>query len=115
EIPIRLKNTFNPTFPGTVISSNHADIKQSSPIKGISSISNVCLGRLEGSGMVGVVGTSGRLFSALAREKVNVILISQASSEHSICFVVDPTHADNAKQAVENEFMYEIAAGQIDH
>ncbi len=71
--------------------------------------------RLEGSGLMGVAGTSMRLFSSLAKEKINVILISQASSEHSICFVIDPKFsADEAKKAVEEEFKVEIVAKYID-
>lgn len=111
HIPIRIKNTFEPAFDGTLISETPDSGKFM--IKGISSINDVCMMRLEGSGMVGVAGTASRLFSALAREKINIILISQASSEHSICFVIDPKSAKQAINAVENEFRFEIAAGYI--
>ncbi len=112
KIPIRIKNTFNPSFPGTVISAESA----AGPflIKGISSISDMALLRIEGSGMVGVSGIAGRLFAVLARHGINIILITQASSEHSICFAVLPKHADSAKQIIEKEFELELQVGRID-
>src|SRR6478735_11383864 len=87
QIPIWIKNTFNPTFIGTRIGAdgNGKDMI----IKGISSMNRISLLSVEGSGLLGVVGVSMRLFGALAKEKINVILISQASSEHSICLAVD--------------------------
>jgi aspartokinase/homoserine dehydrogenase 1 len=84
------------------------------PIRGISSIHGVALLRLEGDGMVGVPGIAMRLFGALAREGISVILISQASSEHSICFAVEPAAVDAAAAAVRREFALERAAGLID-
>lgn len=112
KIPIWIKNTFNPSNPGTLIS------QKTKPtdflIKGISSIENIAMMNLQGSGMVGVPGVSARLFGTLAKESINVILITQASSEHSICFVVDPKDADRAKEAIEEEFVHEINAGKID-
>lgn len=104
-IPIWIKNTFNPSFEGTLIS---VDTINGKIIKGISSMSNISLLSVEGTGLLGVVGVSMRLFGALASAKVNVILISQASSEHSICFAVDSASARNAKTAIEREFQYEI-------
>jgi len=112
KIPILVKNTFNPDFPGTTISSKSKD--ESHIVKGISSLSNICLLNVEGSGMVGVTGVSGRLFTALSREKINVILISQASSEHSICLAIDASEAAKAKRVIETEFQFEIRNGQID-
>ncbi len=111
NIPIVIKNKLNPDFPGTVISkkTNHNFI-----IQGISSISDIALLRLQGSGMVGVPGVSKRLFGALSNEKINIILISQASSEHSICFAVEPNSAEQAKNAIESEFSEEIKNNQID-
>jgi aspartokinase/homoserine dehydrogenase 1 len=106
NIPLRIRNTFNPDFEGTLISNYHE--KNSSIIKGISSIGEVTLLTLEGNGMVGVIGVSGRLFSALAMHKVNVILITQGSSEHSISFAVKPQDAAKAKTAIEMEFEYEL-------
>lgn len=111
RIPIWIKNTFNPTFEGTVI---HADSKNGKLIKGISSMNGISLLNVQGSGLLGVVGVSMRLFATLAREKVNVILISQASSEHSICFAVDNSHAQMAKHAIEKEFQFEIRNEEID-
>jgi len=112
KIPIRIKNTFNPDFPGTTIQAQGNG--KSYMIRGISSIQNIALLRVQGSGMIGVTGIAMRLFSALAREKVNVILITQASSEHSICLATAPESADKAKAAIEQEFDLERRANQID-
>lgn len=111
HIPIWIKNTFNPSFKGTLIHSTSANGKM---IKGISSMNGVSLLSLQGSGLLGVVGASMRLFATLARENVNVILISQASSEHSICFAVENFYAIKAKAAIEREFQYEIRNEEID-
>lgn len=111
QIPIWIKNTFNPTFKGTVI---HAHSSNGKMIKGISSMNGVCLLSLQGSGLLGVVGASMRLFATLARENINVILISQASSEHSICFAIENQSAPQAKAAIEREFQYEIRNEEID-
>src|SRR5688572_21892437 len=111
QIPIWIKNTFNPTFKGTVIHSQSSNGKM---IKGISSMNGVTLLSLQGSGLLGVVGASMRLFATLARENVNVILISQASSEHSICFAVENHISAVAKTAIEKEFQYEIRNEEID-
>ena len=111
QIPIWIKNTFNPSFKGTVIHSQSTNGKM---IKGISSMNGVSLLSLQGSGLLGVVGASMRLFATLARENISVILISQASSEHSICFAVENRFADKAKAAIEKEFLYEIRNDEID-
>ncbi len=111
RIPIWIKNTFNPSFRGTLIHSQSANGKI---IKGISCMNAVSLLSLQGSGLLGVVGASMRLFATLARERVNVILISQASSEHSICFAVENGHAHAAKVAIEKEFQYEIRNEEVD-
>jgi aspartokinase/homoserine dehydrogenase 1 len=111
-IPIRIRNTFNPGDGGTLIASGVAD--SPFPIRGISSLSNVTLIRLQGSGMVGVAGFSSRLFGALARKNVNVILITQSSSEYSICFAVEPSSAYAAAAALIEEFDREITAASID-
>ncbi|HEX5169324.1 MAG TPA: bifunctional aspartate kinase/homoserine dehydrogenase I [Cyclobacteriaceae bacterium] len=105
KIPIWIKNTFNPSFAGTIISS---EVTNGKIIKGISSMNGVSLVNVTGSGLVGVVGVSMRLFGTLANEKINVILISQASSEHSICFAIESNLARRAKTAIEKEFQYEI-------
>src|SRR5690606_37034655 len=83
-------------------------------IKGVSSMNGISLLNVTGSGLVGVVGVSKRLFGTLADEKINVILISQASSEHSICFAVESKYALRAKAAIEREFAYEIAKEEMD-
>lgn len=105
KIPIWIKNTFNPSFQGTLISS---EVTNGKIIKGISSMNGVSLINVTGSGLVGVVGVSMRLFGTLATEKINVILISQASSEHSICLAIESKFAKSAKAAIESEFQYEI-------
>jgi aspartokinase/homoserine dehydrogenase 1 len=111
RIPIWIKNTFNPAFSGTVIQSEYSNGKM---IKGISSMNGITLLNLQGSGLLGVVGASMRLFATLAREKVNVILISQASSEHSICLAVESQHTARAKAAIEKEFQFELRNEEID-
>ncbi len=111
-IPIQIKNTFEPENPGTRISKT-LENELEHPIKGISSISGITLVTLQGIGMVGVTGISMRLFSALAKENVNVILISQASSENSISVAIDEYAIDLAEHAIKNEFEKEIAVGQI--
>lgn len=111
RIPIWIKNTFNPDFEGTVI---HAESTNGKLIKGISSMNSVSLLNIQGSGLLGVVGVSMRLFATLARERINVILISQASSEHSICIAIDSHAARQAKQAIEKEFVHEIRSEEID-
>ncbi len=111
-IPIRILNTFNTDFPGTVIQKEAVQTDQL--ISGISSIDDIALLRLQGSGMVGIPGIAARLFSALARGEVNIILISQASSEHSICVAVKPEAVKTAKRAIEKEFNLEIKAHLID-
>ncbi len=112
KIPIWIKNTFNTSFEGTLINEETSVTDHS--VKGISSIENISMLNLTGSGMVGVPGVSGRLFGALARHSINVILITQASSEHSICFVIDSKESAQARIAVEEEFVHEIKAGKID-
>lgn len=112
QIPIWIKNTFNPSFAGTVISekSNGKNLI----IKGISSMDKISLLSVQGSGLVGVVGVSMRLFGTLAKESISVILISQASSEHSICFAIESAKANQAKKAIEKEFQYEIRSREMD-
>ena len=111
-IPIRIKNTFNPDKRGTLI-SKEAD-PGSFPIRGISSINPVALIRVQGPAMVGVAGFSSRLFGALARRRISVILITQSSSEYSICFAVLPADIPAALQAIREEFDREISRGVID-
>ena len=112
KIPIVIKNTFDTDFEGTII---RHDCKPSNlPIKGISSINNISILNLEGSGMVGKAGFSGRLFYMLAREQINVILITQSSSEHSITFAVSPGDAEKAKKLIEQEFELELVAKKLE-
>jgi bifunctional aspartokinase / homoserine dehydrogenase 1 len=111
KIPLRIKNTFNPSFEGTLISSKTNG--SGFLIKGISSIDNISLISIHGSGMVGVAGISQRIFGALAAKNISVILITQASSEHSLCFAVLPLAALSAKKAIEQEFRFEIKEGLI--
>ena len=112
KIPLRIKNTFNRAFPGTLIKS--AADAGNYLVKGISSINDISLINFQGSGMVGVAGVSSRLFGVLAANNINLILITQASSEHSICFAIDPADATVAKRVIEDEFRREIDAGKID-
>lgn len=112
HIPILIKNTFNPTSPGTYITSEPGESQI--PVKGITSIDNIALLTVSGSGMVGIPGTSMRLFGALGRNKISVILISQASSEHSITFAVTGKEAAKAQEVLEEEFQFELQAGKID-
>ncbi|QNR84613.1 bifunctional aspartate kinase/homoserine dehydrogenase I [Pedobacter riviphilus] len=112
KIPIVIKNTFEPDFAGTYIKS---DVKTSSlPIKGISSIDHISIINLTGSGMVGKAGFSGRLFSLLSREQINVVLITQSSSEHSITFAVKPTDASQAISLIKKEFELELDAKKLE-
>lgn len=113
QIPLRIRNTFNPSFPGTFI-SNETDSSKFS-IKGISSIAEVSIVNFTGSGMVGISGVSSRLFGVLGKEDINIIMITQASSEHSICFALTPEDALKAEKAIAAEFANEISSGKINH
>jgi aspartokinase/homoserine dehydrogenase 1 len=113
NIPLRVKNTLNPAVPGTRIAK---DIKRHSwPITSIASIENVALLNVEGSGMQGTPGIASRVFAALARADVNVIMISQASSEHSICIVCRADQAKKALAGLKAELVKEIQARQIEN
>ncbi|MFT3910983.1 MAG: bifunctional aspartate kinase/homoserine dehydrogenase I [Ferruginibacter sp.] len=118
-IPVWIKNTFAPTDYGTVIANrDHPDIAlkagDKNIVRGISSINNIFLISLEGSGMVGIPGFSKRLFEALSNEKINVILITQSSSEHSISVAIDGNLAERAKLAVDTAFANEIALQKVE-
>ena len=112
NIPVRVKNTFSPDDEGTLIDSSAAH--NGNIIRGITSINNIALLGLEGSGMVGIPGFSKRLFEALAGASINVIMITQGSSEHSICVAVEESNATRAKESIDKIFEQEIAAGQVD-
>lgn len=112
KIPTWVKNTFVPGDFGTLIESGYANGKDI--IRGISSINNVALVSLEGSGMVGIPGFSKRLFESLANEQVNVILITQSSSEHSICVAINAEDIHKAKYTVDRAFEFEINNGKVE-
>lgn len=111
-IPVWVKNTFAPTDFGTLIEAETSPEKKI--IRGISSIDNISVLNLEGSGMVGIPGFSKRLFDALSRANINVILITQSSSEHSICVAIEDKFGKRAKESVDKEFEYEISVGKIE-
>jgi aspartokinase/homoserine dehydrogenase 1 len=113
RIPIVIKNTFNTDFAGTYI--KHGVSPSSLPIKGISSIDEISVLNLTGSGMVGKAGFSGRLFSMLSREQVNVVLITQSSSEHSITFAVKPSDSLKALSLINKEFELELQARKLEY
>ncbi|ULC58145.1 bifunctional aspartate kinase/homoserine dehydrogenase I [Flaviramulus sp. BrNp1-15] len=112
NIPIHIKNTLEPEAVGTVISND--EVISKSPVKGISNINNIALLTLQGSGMIGIPGFSKRLFETLSQEKINIILITQASSEHSICLGIEEKDADIAKTTIDATFENEIALHKID-
>lgn len=111
KIKIRIKNTFNPDFKGTVILER--DESKPFTLKGISSIENISLVRIQGSGMVGTTGIASRIFSIMAENNINIILITQASSEHGICFAVLPEKSKLAKESLEKNFRLEILDNKI--
>ena len=112
NIPILIKNTFEPEAEGTYISNEITS--QSNPVKGISHIDNITLITLEGPGMIGVAGSSKRLFEVLSHVHINVIFITQASSEHSICIGILNSDAANAEQAINKAFEIEILQNKIE-
>jgi len=111
NIPIYIKNTFAPDDFGTLITREVSDRKQA--VTGISHIENIAVITLEGSGMVGIPGFSKRLFETLFAEKINVILITQASSEHSICLAIERKDMDKAKTVIDAAFEFEISKGKV--
>ncbi|MBM4233133.1 MAG: bifunctional aspartate kinase/homoserine dehydrogenase I [Gammaproteobacteria bacterium] len=110
EIPIWIRNTFAPDHAATLICAHP---QSALPVKGITSIENIALLNLEGAGMIGVPGTASRLFGALREEGISVVLISQGSSEHSICCAVPRDQADRAVATVRTAFARELDEGQI--
>ena len=112
NIPILIKNTFNSSAPGTLISDIHGNI-EGKAIKGISSINDTCLITLTGFGMVGVIGVNSRIFAALARNGISVFLVSQASSEHNTSFAVKNCDAEEAVKVLKDEFSAELLTGEI--
>jgi aspartokinase/homoserine dehydrogenase 1 len=112
KIPVWIKNTFAPNDYGTLIESEVGE--NENVVQGLSSIGKISLLRLEGSGMIGIPGFSKRLFEALSNEKINVILITQSSSEHSICVAIDAANTNRAKFAVDEAFSLEIAQQRVE-
>ncbi len=110
-IPIYVKNTFDPDAPGTLIEKNPPRGKEK--LIGISNSDKIALISLEGSGMVGIPGFSSRLFDTLSRSGINIILITQASSVHTMCIAVSEKDADKAKAAADACFAYEISLGKL--
>ncbi|REL33409.1 bifunctional aspartate kinase/homoserine dehydrogenase I [Rhodohalobacter sp. SW132] len=112
QIPIVIKNTFDPSQPGTSIR------KEIQPthnlIKGLSSIGNITMLTVKGSGMIGVSGIAARIFTSLADADVNIIMITQASSEHTVSIAVPPNQSETAKNAIQSEFEQEMLGHEID-
>ena len=113
HIPLLIKNTLAPEDLGTLI-THVVENRNPNPIKGISNINSVALLTLQGNGMVGIPGFSKRLFETLAREKINVIIATQASSEHSICVGITDKESTLAKYVIDKEFENEISLFKID-
>lgn len=111
KIPIIIRNTFNQEFRGTLIGPDSSS--NGSLIKGISFIPQICLITLQGSGMVGNKGFSGRLFRVLADNGINIILITQASSEHSITLAISPADKELANEVIQEEFEQELSLKKI--
>lgn len=112
NIPVWIKSTFAPSEHGTLI--ENSIVKNDSSVRGISSINKIALLSLEGSGMAGIPGFSKRLFETLANEQINVILITQSSSEHSICVGIEEAYAESAKASVDEAFNYEIERHKVE-
>ncbi|CAN5355237.1 bifunctional aspartate kinase/homoserine dehydrogenase I [soil metagenome] len=112
QIPIIIKNTFDPSQPGTTI--RKVITPTNNLIKGLSSIDNITMLTIKGSGMIGVSGIAARIFTSLAGADVNIIMITQASSEHTVSIAVLPHQAESARRAIQNEFEQELLGYEID-
>lgn len=112
DIPIIIKNTFNPQAPGTLITKEIPE-GEAKAIKGISSINDTCLITVSGLGMVGVIGINSRIFNSLAKSGVSVFLVSQAASENNISFAVRNVDSEKAVTVLNEEFKLEISIGEI--
>lgn len=112
-IPIYIRNTFEPNHPGTRIFTSPAkgEFVREKCVCGFSTVDNVTLINIEGTGMIGVPGIAQRLFAALKQANISVIFIAQASSEYSICFAVKDLYSVSAKKAIEEAFFYELKQG----
>ncbi|MCM0060386.1 MAG: bifunctional aspartate kinase/homoserine dehydrogenase I [Algoriphagus sp.] len=111
NIPIQIKNTFEPSHPGTLI---NGEVRKGGWIKGISSRSNLSLVTLQSAGWMAAGGSLGRIFTVLSEARLSCLLISQASSQHSICLALATEEAILAKDFIEKEFYYEIKSGEMD-
>ncbi|MBQ6286459.1 MAG: aspartate kinase [Bacteroidales bacterium] len=111
SIPIYVKDTFHPEEPGTLVEKNPPRVRDG--VIGLANSDHIALISLEGSGMVGVPGFSSRLFDALSRNGINIILITQASSVHSMCIAIAEKDAEAAKKAADDCFAYEISLGKL--
>ncbi|HEX8071418.1 MAG TPA: bifunctional aspartate kinase/homoserine dehydrogenase I [Pyrinomonadaceae bacterium] len=110
NIPIRIRNTFRPDAPGTLIS---AASSPAPPVKGFATVEDMTLINVEGTGMIGIPGVAHKLFGALHAVDVSVVMISQASSEHSICFAVPRAQADLARRTIADTFLAEMQRGEV--
>ena len=110
RIPVRIRNTFNPSHPGSLVSDGAGTTP---PVKGLTTIGGLAIVSVEGAGMIGVPGTAERVFGALHRAEVSVVMISQGSSEHSICCVVEAVRAEQAVAVLREGFARELERGQI--
>lgn len=115
NIPILIKNSLNPAAPGTLIAAADAIQRDSTlPITGIASIEGISLVNIEGGGMMGIPGFAARIFAALAREGINIIMISQASSEHTICLVFRTAEGERALATLNRELAPELHSRRIE-
>jgi aspartokinase/homoserine dehydrogenase 1 len=115
NIPILIKNSLNPSAPGTLIAAAAAINRDTGrPITGIASIEGISLVNIEGGGMMGIPGFAARIFAALAREGINIIMISQASSEHTICLVFRTSEGERALAAINQELAPELTTRRIE-
>ena len=112
RIPIRIRNTFNPDFPGTLI-CERVQTADDTPVKGIACIDRISVLKVTGEGILQTVGIASRIFAALARKNIEVNLITQSSSEHSICLAIATDHSRTAREVIELEFRIELHHGQI--
>lgn len=112
EIPIRIRSSYNPTHQGTLITNRHTDVFEG--VKTVTSVPEMALVTVEGKGMIGIPGMVGRIFTATARAGVNVYMISQASSEQNISFLVRGAEGSRAAAEVERELELELERGRID-
>jgi aspartokinase/homoserine dehydrogenase 1 len=114
NLPIWIRNSRNPAAPGTLISGQARADDAASPVKGLSLVGDMALLELSGAGLIGVPGTAERMFAALHKAGVSVTMISQGSSEHSICCVLRAVQAERGRAAVDAAFADAIAAGQVE-